>query len=78
MIEILQRKARRKRKINCLSIIFCSLELFLEFQSISLKCRGIDRTICKLIEGALKFNVEHVSTGSSLFITQPLQGTLGI
>ena len=36
---------------------------------------GIDQTIYKLIEVALKFTVEQVSTGSSLLITQPLQGT---
>ena len=34
---------------------------------------GIDPTIYKLIEVALRFTVEQVSTGSSLFITQPLQ-----
>ena len=30
---------------------------------------GIDPTIYELIEVALKFTVEQVSTGSSLFIT---------
>ena len=35
---------------------------------------GIDPTICKLIVVAFNFTVEQVSTGTSLLITQPLQG----
>ena len=76
VIESLLLKARGNVKINCLSIFMVFSNWFR-----SSKCEtyvGIDPTINKLIEVALKFTVEQVSTGSPLFITQPLQEIQGI